>query len=102
MEEINYQIEHFTYDLFVIPDPMLSQEGCSERCEYLTERLTEVPMLVSNFKVDENFIQGGISFLDQEITPASPGKPNKQHSMLLIGMRRDEKYGWVFLLQNGG
>jgi hypothetical protein len=100
LKQINYHIEDFSYEPFIILDPIHFRSKVDEKCEYLMTRLIEVPMLVSNFEVDENFARGGISFLDQRILASKTEKPNGRHAMLLIGIRRDQKYGWVFLLQN--
>jgi hypothetical protein len=68
-----------------------------ETAEDISEQLKVRPALVSNFKVDQSFYDGGTSFLD-------PGAFNQQlvkgrHAMLLIGSRVEGDQ-MIFLLQN--
>jgi hypothetical protein len=65
-------------------------------CSKILEELRQYPALVSNFKVSQDFLKGGLSFTQ----PYYLGKDFVGfHAMLLVGGRvKDGKY--FFLLQN--
>jgi hypothetical protein len=65
-------------------------------CSTILEELRQYPALVSNFKVSQDFLDGGVSFTGpNNLVKNSVGF----HAMLLIGGRvKDGKY--FFLLQN--
>lgn len=100
LREINYHVTPFKYDTYFVPDPN-DRELFSLLCDSFEGFLREKPGLVSNFEVDHDFSMNGVSFLDQTISRShDPNKKNGRHAMVLIGIRRDPQYDYVFLLQN--
>jgi hypothetical protein len=101
LKEINRHIDGFSYNSFILPNPTFFQSRFDQKCNEIAEKLRLAPMLVTDFEVDDNFLRGGISFLEPNTLRTLPPRKTEygRHSMLLIGARKDDNK-WIFLLQN--
>jgi hypothetical protein len=110
--DINLHISDVRYSRYLIPP--LDNPGFSLMCEEILEKLSSgKPGLVTHFAVDVDFYHSKeVSFLNDQsfITHQSPSSTSSassasrdsrlgNQSMLLIGMRPDEQFEYVFLLQ---
>lgn len=81
-----------------LPDPIDSPEIFKRVCEDILIKVADKPFLVSGFEIHSNFlVQEKFSFIMDDVVEE---RCIGTHSMLLIGVRKNELGKYYFLLQN--